>query len=252
MNRVEGKVAIITGANSGVGAACAKLLSKEGAKVVLSARRVEALKEVEKEIREAGGEVLVVPTDISKAEEVKNLVQETVKCFGKLDILVNNAGVLDMNLNGISKFDNEDLDKVLDINTKGTMYCIKEALQVMKEGASIVNVASVAGQFGTGGAAYVASKAAMIGVAKHTALVYAKSKIRCNTICPGTIITPMTTSIDRSELDMDVMGAMRVHNDLTVSPCMAEDVAGVVLFLASDEARPITGQAITCDFGSTL
>lgn len=252
MKRLEGKVAIITGANSGVGAEIAVLFASEGAKVVISARRVEPLETVATKIKEAGGEVLAVPTDVSKVADVENLVAKTIEKFGQLDILINNAGVLDKNLFSIANFETEDLDKVIAINTKGAMYCIRAGLAVMKEGASIVNIDSVAGIFGTGGAAYVASKAAMVGVTKHTALVNAKAKIRCNAICPGGIVTPMMTSIDQASLDMTVMGAIAVHNDLTIPPCMALDVAKVALFLASDDAKPITGQAMVCDFGSTL
>lgn len=250
--RLEGKVAVITGANSGVGAAIAELFASEGASVVISARRVEPLQAVADKIESLGQKVLCVPTDISNQEDVKNLMAQAKETFGAIDILVNNAGVLDKNLLGIASFESDDLDRVLDINTKGTMYCMREALAYMQEGASIVNIDSVAGAYGTGGAAYVASKAAMLGITKHTALVYAASKIRCNAICPGTIITPMTMNIDRASLDMQVMGAMMKHNDLSVSPCMASDVANVALFLASDEAKPITGQSLICDFGSTL
>ena len=252
MNRLEGKVAIITGANSGVGQATAEMFAQEGAKVVLAARRVEPLNDVASKIKELGGDVLIVPTDISKEDDVNNLVKKTMETFGKLDILVNNAGILDKDLNGIAKFETDDFDKVIGINTKGTMMCVKAALQEMKEGSSIVNVASVAGVFGTGGAVYVASKAALIGMTKHTAMVYAKSKIRCNTICPGSIITPMTMTIDRSKLDMNVMTSMNAHNDLSVGYCKASDVASIALFLASDESAAITGQAIVSDFGATL
>lgn len=252
MGRLTGKVAIITGGNSGVGAAMAKLFAAEGAKVVISARRAAALEQVAGEIKAAGGEVLAVPTDISQPEQAKALIQKTVDAFGKLDILVNNAGILDKNLNAIDRVDYEDLDRVLDINEKGTIYCTSEALQVLTEGASIVNIASVAGVNGGGGAAYVASKAAIIGVTKHTAMRFAKQKIRCNAVCPGSIITPMTTSIDRAAMDMGMMGAMSAHSDLTVQPCQPEDVANVALFLASDESRALTGQILVPDFGANL
>ncbi len=252
MKRLEGKVAVITGANSGVGEAIAKLFSQQGASVVISARRVDPLVAVAEEIKATGGNVLCVPTDISKEDDVKTLMSKTMETFGKIDILINNAGVLDKNLLSIADFENDDFNKVIDINTKGTMQCMREALAYMTQGASIVNVDSVAGVFGTGGASYVASKAAMIGVTKHTALVYATKKIRCNAICPGSIITPMTSSIDQSKLDMNVMGAMMKHNDLGVGYCSAMDVANIALFLASDESKPITGQALVSDFGATL
>ena len=252
MNRLTGKVAVITGGNSGVGAAAAKLFAAEGAKVVISARRAAALDEVAGEIKAAGGAALAVPADISKPEDVKRLIQKTVETFGKLDILVNNAGILDKNLNAIDRVDYEDLDRVLAINEKGTVYCLREALTVLQEGASIVNIASVAGVNGGGGAAYVASKAALIGVTKHTAMRFAKQKIRCNAVCPGSIITPMTTSIDRAAMDMSMMDAMRAHSDLSVQPCQPEDVANVALFLASDESRALTGQILVPDFGANL
>ena len=112
MGRLDGKVAVITGGNSGVGAATAKLFAKEGAKVVISARRVAPLEAVAEEIRSAGGEVLAVATDISKVEDDRNLMNEAEKAFGKVDILVNNAGVLEEGLKPIDRFSDEDLDKI--------------------------------------------------------------------------------------------------------------------------------------------
>ena len=252
MGRLEGKVAIITGGNSGVGAATAQLFAKEGAKVVISARRVAQLEEIAAKIKADGGEVLTVPTDISKPEDVANLMEQTIQAFGKIDILMNNAGILDKNLNAIDRVEYDDLDRVLDINTKGTIYCMNQALAHLTAGASIINVASVAGQFGAGGAAYVTSKAGIIGITKHTAMRFAKEKIRCNVICPGMILTPMGQAIDREKMDMGMMGAMNAHSDLTVSPCQPEDVANVALFLASEESRSVTGQVLVTDFGADL
>lgn len=254
MNRLEGKVAIITGGNSGVGAATAKKFASEGAKVVISARREAQLEAVANEIKEAGGEVLTVVGDISKAEDAEKMVAAAVEKFGKLDILVNNAGVLDNGLKAVDKFAEEDINKVLDINTKGTMYMIREASKEMAKAnyGSIVNVASVAGVMGCGGAAYVASKAAVVGITRHTALRFAGTGVRCNAICPGTIVTPMVADMRPENMDMDIFGQMMKHNDLKVSPCMPEDVANMLLFFASDESRAITGQSIVTDFGSTL
>jgi len=254
MNRLEGKVAIITGGNSGVGAATAKKFAAEGAKVVITARREAQLLSVADEIIAAGGEVLPVVGDISKPEDAEKMVAAAVEKFGKLDILINNAGVLDSGLKGIDKFSEEDINKVLDINTKGTMYMTREASKVMAKAnyGSIVNVASVAGVMGCGGAAYVASKAAVIGLTKHTALRFCGTGVRCNAICPGTIVTPMVAGMAPENMDMDVFGQMMKHNDLKVSPCMPEDVANMLLFFASDESRAITGQIIVTDFGSTL
>lgn len=249
---LKNKVAIITGANSGVGAACAKLFAQNGAKVIMGARRLEALEAVAQEIKEQGGEAVVVRADISKDEDCKALVQAAMDNFGQLDILVNNAGVLDSFLKGIAQFDDEEIQKVIGVNEIGTMQCMRAALPVMKYGSSIVNVASVAGFNGGGGAAYVASKAAIIGITKHTAMSYAKEGIRCNAVCPGTIATPMVAGMDPAQLDARVMGGMALHSDLQLPICQPIDVANIVAFLASDLSKALTGQIIVSDFGVNL
>ena len=202
MGRLTGKVAVITGGNSGVGAATAKLFAAEGASVVITARRAAALEEIADEIRQAGGEVLALSTDISKPEDPERLMEAAMEKYGKIDI---------------------------------------------------VNVASVAGEKGCGGAVYVSSKAAVIGVTKHTALRFQNDNIRCNAVCPGNILTPMTTgSAATAELDQDMIGAMATHSNLRTQSCTAEDVANILLFLASDESRAITGQVLVSDFGAML
>ncbi len=254
MGRLEGKVAVITGGNSGVGAATAIKFASEGAKVVISARRTAPLEDVAAKIREAGGEVLAVATDIGKVEDADNLIAKAVEAFGKIDILINNAGVLDTGLKPIDRVLDEDIDRVIDTNTKGTMYCTRAASKAMLEtgGGSIVNVASVAGALGCGGAAYVASKAAIIGVTRHAALRFAGKGIRVNAICPGSIATPMVADMRPDNMDPDMFGAMCAHADMRVGICMPDDVANILVFFASDESRAITGQAIVTDFGSTL
>lgn len=254
MSRLKDKVAIITGGNSGVGAATAIKFATEGAKVVITARREAPLLEVAEKIRALGGEVLPVVSDISKAEDAKKVLAATLEAFGKVDILINNAGVLDEGLKAIDSFTDEDMHRIIDINTKGTMCMMREITgEMAKTGyGSIVNVASVAGVVGGGSAAYVASKAAVIGLTRHTALRFAGTNVRCNAICPGTIVTPMVADMNPSNLDMNIFGQMMKHNDLKVQPCMPEDVANMLLFFASDESRAITGQAIVTDFGSSL
>jgi len=254
MNRLEGKVAIITGGNSGVGAATAIKCAAEGAKVVITARREGPLEEVATKIREAGGEVLPIVSDISKTEDAKKVVATVMEAYGKIDILINNAGVLDNGLKAIDNFTDDDMNYVIDINTKGTMCMMREvSAEMAKTGyGSIVNVASVAGAMGCGGAAYVASKAAIIGLTRHTAMRFVGTNVRCNALCPGTIVTPMVADMNPANLDMNIFGQMMKHNDLKVQPCMPEDVANMILFFASDESRAITGQTIVTDFGSTL
>lgn len=252
MCNLKGKTAVITGGNSGVGAATAMLFAKEGANVVISARRQAALDEIAEKITAEGGNVITVSTDISKDEDCKALMDAAINKFGKIDILVNNAGVLDTGLAPVDKFDDDEIQKVISINQVGTMQCIRAALAHMSAGASIVNVASVAGVNGGGGAAYVSTKSAIIGITKHTALLLADKYIRCNAICPGTIVTPMTMNMKPENLDMRMMGAMNKHNDLKIKPCMAEDVANVIAFFASDNSKSLTGQIIVSDFGASL
>jgi NAD(P)-dependent dehydrogenase (short-subunit alcohol dehydrogenase family) len=254
MGRLDGKVAIITGGNSGVGAATAELFAKEGAKVVITARRVPQLEEVAEKIRANGGEVLPVPCDVSNVEAVEAMVAKVVETYGQIDVLVNNAGVLEAGLKPIDCCTDEDLEWVLGINTKGCLYCTRAVVKEMMKNnkGSIINLDSVAGAFGTGGASYVTSKAAVIGLTKHTALRFTGTGIRCNSVNPSTIITPMTMTTDPKSLNPAMMGQMQKHMNLSVTPCMPIDVANILLFLASDESRAITGQVIVSDFGATL
>ena len=252
MRRLEGKVAVVTGANSGVGAAIARLFAAEGANVVMAARRKEALDEVANEINHAGGRTLAVPCDISKPEDPEKLMVAAVEAFGKVDILVNNAGILESGLKPVDRFTDEDLDRIIETNQKGTMRCMRAATKRMQAGASVVNIASVAGEKGCGGAVYVSTKAAVIGVTKHAALRFQATGIRCNAICPGTIVTPMVAGTTAADMDPDMMGAMATHSNLKTQPCMPEDVANIALFLASDESRALTGQVLVSDFGAML
>lgn len=252
MGRLSGKTCVITGGNSGVGEAAAILFAKKGANVVISARRKGPLEEVCNKITAAGGKCLAVPTDISKNDDCVALMKAVVDHFGGIDVLVNNAGVLDTGLKAIDKFLDEDAQKVIAINQVGTMQCIRAALQYMKEGASIINVASVAGVTGGGGAVYSATKAAVIGITKHTAMVLSGKFIRCNAVCPGNIITPMTSNIDVKQLDMETMSTINKHGDVKLRSCQPDEVANILLFLASDESKPLTGQVLVSDFGVFL
>lgn len=254
MNRLEGKVAIITGGNSGIGEKTAELFAKEGAKVVISARRLKQLDEVAEKIRACGGEVMSVTCDISDSKQCAELVSKTIEKYGKVDILVNNAGVLDSGIDAVEKTTDETIDYLIDINTKGTLYVTRDCAKHMIEqkSGSIVNVASVAGYCGNGGAAYVASKAAVIGLTKNVALRGAGVNVRCNAVCPGTVVTPMTAGLDRTKLDMDMLSAMSKHADNSLPPCTPEEVADILLFLASDESAAMTGQVMVVDHGADL
>lgn len=148
----------------------------------------------------------------------------------------------------------ETIDRLVDTNTKGALYLTREAAKVLmaKKSGSIVNVASAAGYCGNGGAAYVASKAAIIGLTKNIAMRGASVNVRCNAVCPGTVVTPMTAGLNPANLDPDMMGAMAKHADLTLPVCQPQDVANLLLFLASDESKAVTGQVLVIDYSANL
>ena len=241
--KLDGKVAIITGGARGLGQAMAEEFANAGAKVIAADMG---------ELSYSHPNVEGYKLNVTDSEACLKFFNDVVEKYGKIDILINNAGILETGLKPIDRFLDEDLDRIVETNQKGTMRCMRAAARRMQSGASIVNVASVAGVKGCGGAAYVASKAAVIGVTKHTALRFQQTGIRCNAICPGNIITPMTTGTDPAVLDPDMIGAMAAHSNLKTPSCTAEDVANVILFFASDESRAITGQVIVTDFGAML
>ena len=256
MNRLENKAVVITGASSGVGKAAAKMMAAEGAKVALAARRAEALDEVVAEIIAAGGTAVAIPTDITNPDDVAAMVAKAEEAIGPMDAIVNCAGILEAGLPAIDKFKNEDLERIVTTNVYGTLYCMREASKVMLangKGGSIINVASVAGLIGNGGAAYVASKGAIIAETRHAALRLNSDNIRVNAICPGSINTPMNNGAQVVP-DMDLIGQLMKHADLRRQPmiCEPEHVAHLIVYLASDESAPVTGQNIVMDYGVNL
>ena len=254
MNRLNAKVAIITGGNSGIGAATAKLFADEGAKVVICARRKEKLDEIAQEIEDNGGEVLAVSCDISKPEEVADLIDETLKMFGQIDILVNNAQVPDENLTPIDRMSDEEIEQIISTNLIGTLLVSRQTaleMEQAKDGA-IVNVASAAGIYGNGSALFAASKGGVIALTKHTALRFAGKGIRANAVCPASVVKNPSDDRLIEDLDPDMFRAIRSHYDLKSEQADSEDIANIILFLASDESRAITGQVLVSDFGASL
>lgn len=231
------------------------MMAAEGAKVVLAARRENLLEEVAAEIKANGGEAAVVKTDVSDSTEVKNLIDKAVELYGRIDVLVNSAGIIEAGLPSIDKVKDEDIDRLLHTNLDGVIYSMREASKVMigQKGGSIINISSVSGIVGNGGAAYVATKGAIISVSRHAALRLNRDNIRVNCVCPGSIATPMTLSA-REAPDQDLIAQLMKHSDIMRQPMVLapEQVAGLVIYLASDEAAPITGQAIVMDYGITL
>ena len=259
MGRLDGKVCIITGGNSGIGAKTGEIFAKEGAKVVLMDRRDSHMDKVMAPIKKAGAEGLFIKGDTTVVEDVENVFKTTVEKFGKVDVLVNCAGRLEEGMKPIDEFTDEDYDLIITTNLRGTMNMTREALKYMREPkkGSIVNIASISALRGNGSAVYVASKGGIVALTYHVALRFAGTQIRCNSIAPGTVWTPMTRrSIKetRSDLASEFYDTIQAHCDAgTHFPiCKDHDVANIALFLASDEARSVTGQVIAADFGSNM
>ncbi|MCX6774918.1 MAG: SDR family oxidoreductase [DPANN group archaeon] len=249
--RLEGKVAIITGASSGIGKATALLFGREGAKVIVNySHSVDEANEVVDSILKSGGEAIAIKADVSKEHEVKAMMEETIKKYGKIDILYNNAGVeLQKPITITSE---EEWNKVLDINLKGMFHCSKHIISYMKEGGVIVNTASVAGLFGSVNlSAYCASKGGVIALTKALALEYAPNKIRVNCICPGAIDTPMLRRFIDASPDPKATEKQFTSMHPLGRLGQPEDIARAALFLASDSSSFITGHSLVVDGGFT-
>jgi len=253
MNRLEGKVAVITGANSGIGEVTAELFAKEGAAVVLVARRKEKLIEVEERITKAGGRALTVPGNVTSPADCRNVFEQTMQTFGKVDILVNNAGIVDNHTQTL-KVTDELWNRVLAINLTGTFLFCREALKYMTKAGTgaIVNVSSIAGVYGNGGAAYTASKYGVIGLTKNIAIQYSGTGIRCNATCPGPTPTPLNTPDKLEHFDKEFMEICARHTDMSVGFSQSIDQANAILFLCTEESRFMTGQVLVVDKGMCL
>ena len=246
---LKDKVAIVTGARRGMGRTHALVLAKAGAKVVVADISLEDCQKVVEEIEKNGGEAIAVKCDVSKKEEVEEMVKETVEKFGKVDILVNNAGICQFK--PFLELNEEEWDRTLDINLKGYFLCAQAVAKEMTKQKSgvIVNIASVAmGQQGIGMpniVHYCASKGGIVGMTEALAVELASYNIRVNAISPGMIETPM---IDPIKADPKVKKAMltRVPLRRVGNP---EEVSNLVLFLVSDASSYITGSTVVIDGG---
>ncbi|MBY0161536.1 SDR family oxidoreductase [Cytobacillus firmus] len=250
--RLSGKVAIITGAASGMGKATAELFAAEGAKVVVSDLRLEAAQAVVDGIAaNGGGTAMAVAANVAKEEEVQQLVDATVKEYGTLDILINNAGIMD-NFVPAADVTDELWDRVFAINATGPMRTIRKALPIFLEKKSgvIVNIASAGGLMGSrAGTSYTAAKHAVVGLTKNVGFQYATQGIRCNAVAPGGVSTNIGTTINAP----NSFGMERAMAGMNLNPRAGEpeEIAKVVLFLASDEASFVNGTVVTADAGWT-
>lgn len=245
MKALENKVALVTGAGSGIGKAISLLYAKEGAKIVVSDVNEKAGNEVVSEIKSNGGEAIFVKADTSKAEDNKTMVEQAVKQFGGLQIAVNNAGIGGP-ISPVAEYPVDGWDKVISINLSGVFYGLRYQIPAMlKSGSgSIVNMASILGKVGTkGSAAYVAAKHGVIGLTEAAALEYADQKIRINAIGPGYISTPLLNSLD--EATMKALVSLHPMGRLGT----ADEVAQLALWLNSDKASFVTGSYYNVDGG---
>ena len=212
MGLLDGKVVIVTGASSGIGEKTAEVLAAEGAKVVLAARRLDKLKDVEQRIAENGGEAYSVAADVSVKEECEHLVDAAIEKYGRIDVLVNNAGIGDKQM-AITRCSDEWWRHIISVNQDSVFYMTRAALVYMeKQGeGSIVNVSSIGGVFANAGVAYSAAKAAVIAVTKNVAIQFAGKGIRCNAVCPGPTITPLLSKDEISTFDQEFMKICNAH-----------------------------------------
>ena len=252
MKRLENKIAIITGGNSGIGKKTAEIFCKEGAKVVIAARRTTENQKTVEEITNLGGEISSVDADLATMEGCHKAVDYTIQKYGRIDILVNNAGIADKH-KPINACTEDWYDEVCKIDQYAVYWMSKYVLVHMeKQGTgSIVNVSSIGSQ-GVAGISYSAAKAAVNAMTKNIAIYYAGTNIRCNAIGPGPTPTPLNAPEAAQFFDQDFAAECAKHIDITLPEAQTEDQAYAILFFASDEAKAITGQILYVDHGTTM
>ena len=249
---LEDKIALVTGAGSGIGRASSLVLAREGAKVVVSDINAEGAEATLSTIKEMGGEGVFVHADVSKPEDVQALVASVIHTYGRLDCAYNNAGIEGYMEGRLHEYPEDIWDRLIGINLKGVWLCLKYEIPRMLEqgGGAIVNTASAAGLVGSRRlAAYVASKHGVVGLTKAAALEYARDGIRVNAVCPGIIDTPMMDRLIAGRQD-DYEATIPTRQPIGRLGT-AEEIAESVAWLCSDAASLITGIALSVDGGFT-
>ncbi|RAI93720.1 NAD(P)-dependent dehydrogenase (short-subunit alcohol dehydrogenase family) [Paenibacillus pabuli] len=247
--RLQDKVAVVTGAGSGMGKAIATLYAQEGAKVVVSDINEASAQTVAEEIKANGGEATFVVANVAKEEDIQNLIDTTVNTYGTVDILVNNAGIMD-SMEPAGDIVDDKWERIFAINTTSVMRATRKVLPIFleKQKGVIVNIASAGGLHGArAGAAYTASKHAVVGFTKNTGFMYAQQGIRCNAIAPGGV----ETNIASTMTNINHFGASRQQLGMAINPRAgkSEEIAQVALFLGSDESSFVNGTVVTADAG---
>jgi len=246
-SRLNDKVAIVTGAGSGIGRACALALAREGAKVALIGRRKDRLKDVAREIVDSA---FVLAADISKTVEIDRVVEQTVGRFGGLDVLLNSAGVL--HVGTVEHITEEEWDETFNINVRGLWLLSRAALPHMRKarGGSIINIASVLGINGARNrASYAASKGAVVLLTKCMAIDHGHENIRVNAICPSFVETDLTAAIISQAPNPETVRRERIGVHPIGRLGRPEDIAGLAVYLASDESSWVTGGVFPVDGG---
>ncbi|WP_447978699.1 SDR family NAD(P)-dependent oxidoreductase [Candidatus Nitrospira bockiana] len=247
--RLVGKVALVTGATAGIGEAIARLFAAEGAAVLITGRRKALLEEVASSIERAGGRALAVAGTVTDEAHVRSAVDQCVRRFGTLTTLVNNAAIGAFG-RVLHEIDDATWHEVLDVNLTGVFRMTRASIPAMLRagGGSIINISSVGGLVGfSGSGAYGTSKGGLEIFTRCVAMDYAKEGIRCNSVCPGLIETPMASSLlDNPEMRAQALSAYPISRVGT-----PEEVAKLVLYLASDDATWVTGSSFTIDGGLT-
>ena len=245
--RLSGKVALVTGGSRGIGFATAKILSENGATVIITARNQERLEKAISKIPNSIG----IAADIKNSNDVKNVVNKTIEKFGRLDILVNNAGIFPK-IKQLHEISEDEWNEVLDVNLTGQFRFTKESIpHLQKTSGSIINISSDAGikaYQGFNADAYSASKAALILLTKCWALEYSKDKIRVNCICPGVVDTDMTKPFLKTQKDKEFMNSEHPIGRIG----QPDEVGKAVLYFASDDASWTTGAVLAVDGGESI
>lgn len=248
MAEMKGKVALVTGAGSGIGRATALLFSRKGARVIVADIVPEGASETIRMIQQEGGEAIPVQADVSNAEQVRAMIEKAVKTYGRLDYAVNNAGI-EAQPAPTADCAEADFDRTVAVNLRGTFLCMKyEIQQMLKQGkGAIVNTSSMAGMVGVAGMpAYTASKHGIVGLTRTAALEYARAGIRVNAVCPGATRTPMVEQIIAA---MPEIGKGMEENHPIGRIAEPQEIAEAIVWLCSESASFVTGHALAVDGG---